>query len=227
MYRYYDGSPHVPGLLGDQAYTARALLDSHEVSGDSAYLGRAEELARLLLDRFADKNGGFFDVWEEADSLGRLAERQKSVQDNAVCAELFIRLHHLTRSEEYKRIAQATLEAFAPLYHPLGYFAAGYAKQVDLLLNPPAEVNIVGTPKADGVRALHLAALSLDLPYRVVQLLDPERDAARLEALFLPPEPAPAAYVCLGATCSAPLTDPATLPEAIEKMRSSGIQIIE
>ncbi|MCH7576950.1 MAG: thioredoxin domain-containing protein [Chloroflexi bacterium] len=228
MYRYYDGSPHVPGLLGDQAYTARALLDAHEASGDSAYLGRAEELARLLLDRFADKDGGgFFDVWEEGDSLGRLAERQKSVQDNAVCAELFIRLHHLTRNQEYRQVAQATLEAFAPSYHTLGYFAAGYAKQVDLLLNPPAEVNIVGAPKDDSVRALHLAALSLDLPYRVVQLLDPERDAARLEALFLPPEPAPAAYVCLGTTCSAPVTDPATLPETIEKMRSSGIQTLE
>ena len=228
MYRYYDGSPHVPGLLGDQAYTARALLDAHEAGGDSAYLGRAEELARLLLDRFADNDGGgFFDAWEEADSLGRLAERQKSVQDNAVCAELFIRLHHLTRNQEYRQVAQATLKAFAPSYHTLGYFAAGYAKQVDLLLNPPSEVNIVGTLKDDGVRALHLAALSLDLPYRVVQLLDPERDAARLEALFLPPEPAPAAYVCLGTTCSAPVTDPATLPETIERMRSSGIQTLE
>jgi uncharacterized protein YyaL (SSP411 family) len=231
MYRYYDGSPHVPGLLGDQAYTARALLDAHEASGDSAYLGRAEELARLLLDRFADKDGGgFFDVWEEADSLGRLAERQKSVQDNAVCAELFIRLHHLTRSEEYKQVAQATLEALAPSYQALGYFAAGYAKQVDLLLNPPADVNIVGTPKDDGARALHLAALSLDLPYRVVQLLDPERDAARLEELFLPPEPAPAAYVCLGATCSAPLTETSALAEAVQSAlggRSADIQIIE
>jgi hypothetical protein len=231
MYRYYDGSPHVPGLLGDQAYTARALLDAHEASGDSAYLGRAEELARLLLDRFADNDrGGFFDVWEEADSLGRLAERQKSVQDNAVCAELFIRLHHLTRSEEYKRVAQAALEAFTPSYHTLGYFAAGYAKQVDLLLNPPAEVNIVGAPEDEGARALHRAALTMDVPYRIVQLLDPERDVARLEALFLPPEPAPAAYVCLGATCSAPLTEPSALAEAVQSAlggRSADIQTLE
>ena len=56
---------------------------------------------------------------------------------------------------------------------------------------------------------------------------DPERDAARLEALFLPPEPTPAAYVCLGATCSAPVTDPAALTETIEKMRSADIQTLE
>jgi len=92
---------------------------------------------------------------------------------------------------------------------------------------PPAEVNIVGAPEDEGTRALHQAALSLDVPYRVVQLLDPERDAARLEALFLPPEPAPAAYVCLGTACSAPVTDPSALAEAVEKMRSSGIQTLE
>lgn len=227
MYRYHDGSPHVLGLLGDQAYTARALLDAHEVTGDSAYLGRAEELARLLLDRFADNDGGgFFDVWDEVDDLGRLAERQKSAQDNAVCAELFIRLHHLTRSEEYKQAAQATLEAFAPAYHALGYFAAGYAKQVDLILNPPAQVNIVAALEGESARALHHAALALDVPFRVIQLLDPERDAARLEALLLPPQPSPAAYVCLGTMCSAPVTEPSALAETVRQMRSAASQTL-
>ncbi|MDP2676052.1 MAG: DUF255 domain-containing protein [Dehalococcoidia bacterium] len=224
MFRYHDGAPHVPGLLGDQAHTARALLDAHEVTGDSAHLDRAETLARLLLDRFADRQGdgppaGFFDVWDGGDSLGRLADRQKSIQDNAVCAELFIRLHHLTRNEEYRRVAQATLEAFAPSYHALGYFAAGYARQVDLLLEPPAAVNIVGG--AESARALHRAALSLDVPFRIVQLLDPERDAARLEALFLPPKPAPAAYVCLSTMCSAPVSEPAALADAVRQMQDS------
>ena len=230
MFRYHDGAPHVPGLLGDQAHTARALLDAHEVSGDSTHLDRAEALARLLLDRFAARQGdgppaGFFDVWDGGDSLGRLAERQKSIQDNAVCAEVFIRLHHLTRNEEYRRVAQATLEAFAPSYHALGYFAAAYARQVDLLLEPPAAVNIVGG--AESARALHRAALSLDVPFRIVQLLDPERDAARLEALFLPPKPAPAAYVCLGTMCSSPVTGPDALADAVGKMRAAGIRTLE
>ena len=89
MFRYHDGAPHVPGLLGDQAYTARALLDAHEVSGDPAHFDRTVEMARLLIDRFGDRQedgppDGFFDVWDGGDGLGRLAERQKSIQDNAV-----------------------------------------------------------------------------------------------------------------------------------------------
>jgi len=220
MCRYHDGSPHLPGLLGDQAWMARALLDAHEVTGDSTYLDRAGELARLLIDRFADKDGGgFFDVWDETDNLGRLAERQKPFQDNAACAEVFIRLHHLTRSEEHRQIAQATLEAFAPSYQALGHFAAAYARQVDVLLKPPPEVNIVGEAESEGVRALHRAALTLDVPCRIVQLLDPARDAARLDALALPPDPSPAAYVCLGTTCSAPVTEPSRFEETVHQMR--------
>ncbi|MDO8611266.1 MAG: hypothetical protein Q7R32_00375, partial [Dehalococcoidia bacterium] len=139
--------------------------------------------------------------------------------------EVFIRLHHLTRDEEYRRVAQATLEAFAPSYHALGYFAAGYARQVDLLLEPPAAVNIVGG--AESARALHRAALNLDVPFRIVQLLDPERDAARLEALFLPPKPAPAAYVCLGTICSSPVTGPDALADAVGKMRAAASQALQ
>jgi uncharacterized protein YyaL (SSP411 family) len=223
MYRYFDGSPHIPGLLADQAYTARALLDAHEAGGDPTFLGRAEALTHLLVDRFADEGtAGFFDVWDESDSLGRLAERQKSAQDNAVCAEVFIRLHHLTRDDGYRNVARATLEAFAPAYQALGYFAAGYARQVDLLLNPPAEVNVVGAPDAEATISLHRTALALDVPYRIVQLLDPDRDAARLGALALPAQPSPTAYVCVGATCSAPITDPSALTDAVESAFGGG-----
>jgi uncharacterized protein YyaL (SSP411 family) len=224
MYRFQDGTaPHVLGLLGDQAHTAKALLDAHEVTGDSKYFERAIELSRLMLDRFVDReNGGFYDVWDEVEDVGRLRDRQKSIQDNTVCAEVFLRLHHLTREEDYRTIAHGTLEAFVGAYPHMGYFAAGYARQVDTLLNPPAEVNIVGD--STSTAELQRAALSLDVPSRVVQLLDPARDGDRLEALSLPPNPAPAAYVCFGTMCSAPLTETASIGDAVREMRQASVR---
>jgi uncharacterized protein YyaL (SSP411 family) len=221
MYRFHDGNaPRVLGLLGDQAHTAKAFLDAHEVMGDSKHLDRALELARLLLARFVDReNGGFYDVWDEVEDVGRLKDRQKSIQDNTVCAEVFLRLHHLTRDDDYKTIAQGTLEAFTSAYPHMGYFAAGYARQVDSLLNPPAEVNIVGN--AASAAELHRAALALDVPDRVVQVLDPVRDSERLDALSLPPSPAPAAYACAGMMCSAPVTEPDALAEAVREMQQA------
>ena len=220
MYRYHDGAPHVVGLLGDKAQTARALLDAAEATGDSSYIDRATDLANLMSARFLDdEHGGFWDVWDEAPDVCRLRERQKSVQDNAVCAEVFLRLQHLKRESRHLGIARATLEAFARTADQMGYFASGYAKMVDLALNPPAEVNIVA-PAASADEFLK-AALTIDTPFRIVQVLDPSRDAARMQSLSLPAEPSPAAYVCVGTTCSAPVGSPGEIARTVRDMREA------
>jgi len=221
LYRYYDGRrAGAPGILADQAAAARAFLDAYEVTGDPEHLDRAAALARFIVERFASPDGGgFYDLWDAADGVGRLAERQRPAQDNALCAEVFLRLYALTLEEEYQRIAQRTLEAFAGVYQNLGPFASSYARVVDLFLNPPPQVRIVGAAEA---ASLHRAALRLKLPGRVVQLLDPARDAERLAALSLPREPAPAAYVCAGKTCSAPVRDPEGLLAVVESLSATG-----
>jgi uncharacterized protein YyaL (SSP411 family) len=235
MYRFHDGTPQVLGLLNDQVYMARALLDACEVTTDPLYLGQAQELATFIVERFADKEGGaqtggrlagFFDAWDKNEQLGRLRERHKSIQDNAVCAEVFLRLYHLTRQVEYKEMAQAILEIFAPNYHLLSHFAAGYGRAVDMFLSGITEVNIVGQAGAKATKALQAAALALEVPARVVQVLDPKRDGERLAALMLPPEPSPAAYVCAGTMCSAPLTKAEELAETVRQMQGAGLKLL-
>jgi uncharacterized protein YyaL (SSP411 family) len=98
----------------------------------------------------------------------------------------------------------------------MGYFAAAYAKQVDLHLHPPVVVNIVGEPSA--TERLLAAARVLHVPFRIVQTLDPTRDRVRVEALSLPAQPSPAAYVCVGTACSAPVTEPEGLVQAVISM---------
>jgi hypothetical protein len=224
MYRFRapGGEPEVPGLLTDQVFTARALLDAHETTGDSQYLDEALALAGLIVERFHDAEaGGFWDVWDAGEATGRLKDRKKALQDNACAADVCTRLYHLTRDDRWQALAKGTLEAFSKAYSQMGHFAAAYGKQVDLFLNPPAEVNIVGR---DG--DLHRAALRLDVPSRVVQVLDPATDGERLAALALPPQPAPAAYVCAGTMCSAPISDPARLPDSVRDMMA-GPRVIE
>jgi uncharacterized protein YyaL (SSP411 family) len=216
MYRFHDGTPHQPGLLGDQVFTARAFLDAFEVSAEPAYLERAEDMAALLVDRFADGDGGgFYDVWEGHETLGRLGIRQKPLAENAVAAEVFLRLGQLTRRPDYEEAARRTLEGFSGDEEVMGHFAAAYARAVDLLLDPPVEVRIVGDPAQPATAALHIAALALPVAARTVDVLHPSRDAARLEALILPAEPSPAAYVCHGTLCSAPVQEAGSLLAAV------------
>ena len=55
--------------------------------------------------------------------------------------------------------------------------------------------------------APYAAALPLPVAARTVHVLHPLGDAARLEALIVPAEPSPAAYVCRGTLCSAPVQE--------------------
>ena len=219
MYRFYDGRPHLLGLLGDQTQIAVALLDAYEVTGDALHLRRARQLASFIRERFADPSGGFFDTWDEDEALGRLRERQKSLAENAAAAVLFTRLHRLTGDDEALQAAKGSLEAFAGVYPHLDYFAAAYAQAVHLFLAPYAQINIVGDVGEDSTQALLRAALRLDLPGRSVQVLHPKRDAARMKASLLPAQPSPAAYVCYNTTCSPPVTEPHALSETVESMR--------
>ena len=63
MYRFLspDG-PKIPGLLGDQAWTALALLDAYEVAGRPQDLERAQQLAAFMIERLAVDGGGFCDT---------------------------------------------------------------------------------------------------------------------------------------------------------------------
>ena len=219
MFRFHDGTAHQPGLLGDQVFMARALLDAYEVLAEPEHLERAEELAALLLARFADSDGGgFYDAWEGHETLGRLEMRQKPIAENAVAAEVCLRLRQLTGRSQYEDAARRTLEAFSADQQAMGLFAAAYARVVDLFLEPPPEVRIVGDPAGPETAALHAAALALPVAARTVQVLHPSRDAARLKALTLPTEPAPVAYICHGALCSAPVLEPSDLAAAVEEM---------
>ena len=218
MYRYHDGEPHVLGLLGDQAYTALALMDAYGAAGDPLYLERALELAGLLEERFADAEGGaFFDVWEGHESLGRLGLRQKPLAENAACAQLLLRLEQCTHERRYGELAGRTLGYFVGQQESMGHFAAAYARVADAYLHPQADVKLVGP--ADALADLHRAALRLRVPDRTVQLLDPARDGERLAALALPSEPTPAAYVCYGTACSAPVRTSEELEATVEQMR--------
>ncbi len=219
MYRFLGAEgPRVAGLLGDQAYTATALLDAYEAAGREQDAARAKQLAALMVEHLGDEDGGFFDTPRGHESVGRLSSRQKPVKGNAVAAEVFTRLARLTRDATYAEMAQRTLLPFSGIIEAQGYFAAGYAVAVDRLLNPGAEVKIVASADGHGAAPLRAAALALLVHDRTVRVVDAS-DRPLLESESLPPDPAPAAYVCYGTLCSAPVTSPGDLVEIVDRTR--------
>ncbi|MEX0750556.1 MAG: DUF255 domain-containing protein [Dehalococcoidia bacterium] len=220
IHRYLapDG-PQIGGLLGEQAWTAVALLDAYEVAARPRDLQRARGLAEFMIERVASDAGAFYDTPAESETLGRLSMRQTPVKENAVAAEALIRLARLTHEHRFKEAARRALAQFADVIESQGYFASNYARTVDMLLNPGAEVKIVAAAD-NGAWPLHLAALALPVPDRIVRMIDAS-DADALSAEALPPRPAPAAYACYGTLCSAPVTTPDDLFDIVDRTRQA------
>jgi len=217
MAHYYDGSPHLPGLLSDQAWMGRALLAAQSYLGHGDYLARAEQLLGIMNARLLDPDvGGFYDIPYDPAALGRLQERLKLVEENSLAAELALELSRLTASDEQQETAMATLEALAPFYKAYRHHAAPYGLAVFRLVRPPLHLVVVGNPAAELSHKLRMVALSIYDANRIVESIDPNLAPGRLQQLGLGAAPAPALYARRGAYTSPPVQDPAEVRAAIE-----------
>jgi uncharacterized protein YyaL (SSP411 family) len=220
VYHYWDGTYHLPGLLSDQAYTLRALIDAAQFVGQGRFLEQAEELAGLTVEKLKSESGGFWDTAHDPGAHGGLRRRNRSILENSVMAEALLRLSHFTREPTWADTARETLAAFLPDYKRYGHFVAGYARAVDLLLNPPAHVTVVGPLEREDTRALREAALAPYVASRILQTVDPVADAALLERIGMPDiEDGPArAFVHRGKESYAETSDPTRLPALMTRI---------
>jgi uncharacterized protein YyaL (SSP411 family) len=210
--------PRVADLLGDWAAFLQAALDEYETGKHRGALAGALDAATALRERLEDAdNGGFFDAPERTEP-GRVAMREKPIEDNAMAADGLLRLAALTGDDEWRETAVRALRSFVGSYRGWGQFASSYANAMVRALTEPLSVTVVG-PKDDATaNALWNAALSVDDPARSIQRIVPDEDGARLEQLGFPRDRT-AAYVCIGTTCSAPLADEGSLRRELERAR--------
>jgi uncharacterized protein YyaL (SSP411 family) len=218
MYHYWDGTYHLPGLLSDQAYTIQALVHAAQFTGDSDLLLPAEALAEQLLETHRAPEGGFFDVPQQMRNAGALNKRNRSILENSVLAEALLRLSYLSRREEFADIAHETLLSFTGSYKQYGYFVAGYARAVDLVLYEPIVVTVVGNREEEDARALRHAAQRSFVASRIVQALDPQFDPILLRRSGYEPSGKARAYLSVGRRTLGHYEDAAELEERMREV---------
>ena len=130
-------SEGVKGLLEDYVHLIEALLSAYEVTGGRLYLGKADALMELCIERFYDgAEGGFFE--SSADVLGL---RLKGVEDisnpspNSLAVMLLLRLHHLTLKRKYYQCAESALKAFSQKAKNQGVLSGYYFASLDAYFN--------------------------------------------------------------------------------------------
>ncbi len=227
VYHYWDGTYHLPGLLTDQAYMIRALIDASQHTGNADLLLPAEAIAEKAMERQRAPDGGFYDILYDTTTQGSMRRRNRSILENSVMAEALVRLSYLSRRPEFYDEAIRTLEAFTRHYKEYGYYVAGYGRAVDLVFYPPLTITIVADRESEQAAALRQAALCTYMPSRMVQMLDPRYDPILLERGGYDTDGPAKAYVSVGKTTKAVVADPCELlqqMEVIEAERRRGLE---
>ncbi|MGA4994007.1 thioredoxin domain-containing protein [Nonomuraea bangladeshensis] len=212
------------GVLEDHANLAEGLISLYGVTGEARWLRLAGTLLDIVLDRFSDGKGGFYDT---ADDAERLFQRPQDPTDNATpsgqfaAAGALLSYAALTGSARHREAAEAALGTVSVLAPGHARFAGWGLAVARAALDGPVEVAIVGAPDDPRRAALHRAALLADVPGLVVALGDGDAATrggtgealAPAEEVFPallegrgPIDEAPAAYVCRGFTCRLPVT---------------------
>lgn len=197
MYHYWDGTYHLPGLLTDQAYCIQTLIQASQFLGNSDLLLPAERLAEILVETHRSPSGGFYDHSAVIRNRGHVPRRNRSILENSVLAEALTRLAVLSRREEFRELAVEIIQSFAADHKQYGYFVAGFARAVDLLLYPPLVVTIVGDRQSIEAKKLRIAAQKSYIPSRIVQMLDPKFDPILLQRSGIKPSEKAKAYLTL------------------------------
>jgi uncharacterized protein YyaL (SSP411 family) len=217
-----DGRLVFPGLSSDYAAMIRAALALHQATDRNTFLPQASRWAALLERHHADpENGGYFLTADDAEGLiVRLSLTRDDAMPNpqAVMAQNLIRLALLAGDDRYRDRADRLFDGALSAASENLFSHAALLNALDLRLR---HLEIVTT--GDRTGALATAALRLSFLGRTLLRAEkpddlPAQHPARSKIAAAPKEGA--AYICVGETCSLPVTSADALRQAVEAIRS-------
>jgi len=194
------------GMLDDNVQAAAAFLDAYEATGETSWLDRATQVMTYCGKAHADDTPGYFDI-AGTNGTAYLATRAKPVQDaptpspNGVAAIVLARLSALTDKSEWRERLDRHLAGFAGSARELSLYGSTLLRAVDWAVHPITRIEVTGPSGEGPACAMHLLALQTYRPRKVVVRKISDR---------------PAATVCVGTTCSLPVSTPEQLAGLLE-----------
>jgi len=212
-----DGVAGAPaGVLEDYGDLAEGLLALHQATGEGRWLELAGDLLDVVADQFVGADG-WHDTAADAEVL---VHRPFDPADGptpsgiAAAAGAAVTYGALAGAPRHRELGEAAVGSLARLVERAPR-AAGWAAAIgEALLAGPLEVAVSGPSGADR-DALAAAARSATSPGAVVVVGEPGAEGVPLLADRPLVGGRPAAYVCRGFVCSAPVTDVSALSAAM------------
>ena len=215
-----EGRLLYPGLASDFACMIRAALALYEATGRPERLEQALAWQHAFEEAYANPhNGGYYLTASDAEGL---VVRPAATSDdatpnpNAIAAQNLLRLAALTGDSRWRERADRLFDGVLSGAADNLLSHAALLNALDLRLNA-AEIVVTGPDHA------RFATAALQLPYlNRIMLQAPSAEAlpaghpaqAKIAA-----GADSAAFICVGETCSLPVTDPAQIAGVVDAMR--------
>ena len=208
------------GTLDDYTGMISAALVLSEITGDAGYLKDAENWTAHLDQHYWDRDGGGY--FFTADDSEALIVRTKSAADNAtpsgngVMVSNLARLYFMTGIISYRQKADALVTAFSGEVSENFFPLAALMNGIETL-QCGQQIVIVGDRQDPQSHDLLRGIFAKSLPNRILTVIgaDDELPAAHPAAGKTQKDGVATAYVCVGTTCSLPLTNRSELMEAL------------
>ncbi|HKA07015.1 MAG TPA: thioredoxin domain-containing protein [Gemmataceae bacterium] len=221
------GSPaKIDAYLEDYAYLIEAFLCLYQAKFDPRWVQEAVQLADLMVQDFADQNGGGF--FYTAVGHEPLITRTKDSYDgstpsgNAMAATALFRLATLTGRRDLREIAELALRQYAGLMRESPTGSGQMLIALDFHLGPVREIAIVGSSGDEPVGQVLSAIRGRFRPNVVVAIGD--SSAGEWAASVIPllrDRPSlgdVTTYICANFTCNAPVIGADNSIRAIESL---------
>lgn len=213
-----EGRLLFPGLASDFANMTKAALALYEATGERGYLAQALTWQRTLDRHYANPdNGGYFLTADDAEGLvvRPAATYDEAVPNpNSVAAASLVRLAALTGDDAWRDKADRLIEG---VLGAAGENLVGHAALLNALDLRLRGAQVVITGSGERAEALLDAARKLPTLNRIILRAS---DTSALPASHpahdkIAAAPDGAAFICVGETCSLPVTDSAALTQTL------------
>jgi uncharacterized protein YyaL (SSP411 family) len=216
-----EGKLLYPGLASDFAAMIKAAIALHEATGERAFLEKALVWQHAFDIHYRNPDTGTY--YLTANDAEGLVMRPGSTHDdatpnpNAIAAQNLIRLAALSGDDSYRTAADRLIEGVLAGGADNLFAHTGLMNAIDLRIGA-AEIVVTG-PESD-----RFAQAALQLPH-LSRIVVRASSADALPASHpaqdkIKATSGSAAFVCLGAVCSLPVTEPEQIAERVKDMRA-------
>ncbi len=221
--RFRDGEAKFAAHLDDYAFFTQGLIDLYETDFDFSWLAHAKGLTEAQVRLFWDgKDGGFFDnAGNDKSILLRTKEDYDGAEPsgNAVAAMNLLRLSQFLDRDEWREMAEKTLNLFSGRLAQIPSAMPQMLAAVDLALGKPQQIIIAGDHHSPDTQELLREVRRRYLPNKILLIVDAQHTELADHIPFLKNmtrrEGRPTAYVCENFACELPTNDPKMLAQLL------------